>query len=65
MSIERNEGGFGYTAYCDFCSNDLDCGEVETFQEAVDVVKEDGWKIAKIKDGWTHKCGVCQLKEAE
>lgn len=47
-----------YIPICDCCGIELD--EEYTFNDAVDAMKADGWKIIK-KDGeWQNICPDCQ-----
>lgn len=51
---------FGYTASCDDCSHSDDYDETETFYEAVQHMKGDGWRIRRENDGtWHHTCPSC------
>ena len=59
MSIEREYGY--YTLYCDTCGDNQ---EVESFEDALDIVKNCGWKAKKINGDWEHICPDC-LKESE
>ena len=63
MTIERNEGGFGYIASCDHCSYSEDYPEAEGFIDTVEAIKEDGWLINKIDGQWDHKCPSCLAKK--
>ena len=64
MSIERLDGELGVV--CDHCGDELlesdvfDDHVTGDFQEFVDALKEDGWKI--LPDGvggWMHACPDC------
>lgn len=36
---------------------------MDSFLEAVNVIKEDGWLISKDEKGeWDHKCPSCRVK---
>ena len=53
-----------YNLQCDFCSNYVD--DFETFDDAVDWKKVEGWKSVYLGDGcWEDKCPDCIEKEAE
>ncbi len=43
---------------CDGCSDSHDL-DVETFQEAVDMVREMGWRISRQAETWMHWCKEC------
>jgi hypothetical protein len=59
MSIERNSAA-DYRLVCDYCEEAVDV-EFETFYEAVDYKKENGWKPVKDKDNdWQDLCPECQ-----
>ena len=60
MSIERE--GREFYVNCDFCSNDI-C-DYNSFQEAVEGKKVNGWKNVNIKGEWFDKCPVCQKGES-
>lgn len=57
-----NREGLGYNAQCDSCSYDEDI-DVDTFQEAVDEIKAQGWRISKTNEEWTHTCPDCLESE--
>lgn len=44
---------------CDECGDTFDTGR-EDFKEAVQAIKDDGWKFKKGDDGeWEHNCSQC------
>lgn len=48
----------GISLVCDIC--DFEVKDFETFGEAVDYKKDNGWKSKKIEDyGWIDKCPKC------
>ncbi len=47
-----------FIADCDLCSYSEDTGE-EDFYQAVDFIKESGWRITKEGDEWIHICPSC------
>ena len=54
MTIERE--GIGFIVECDKCSNYFNV-DSEFFQDAVDELKREGWKIRKDEnDEWIHIC---------
>lgn len=61
MSLEKL---ISFLAHCDFCSNVIDTDEYE-WQNAIDNMKKEGWKVYKEKNDWLHKCDACCGKEAE
>jgi len=57
MSIEPIEGSQVELA-CDICGYAVT--SFDSFQEAVDYKKEDGWKSQKHKGEWEDICPECQ-----
>jgi hypothetical protein len=58
MTITRE--GFGFNTSCDHCSHDEDLDNADTFQEAVDEIKSQGWRITRLANGeWDHTCPDC------
>lgn len=57
MSIEPIEGSQVELA-CDICGYTVT--SFDSFQEAVDYKKEDGWKSQKHKGEWEDICPECQ-----
>lgn len=58
MAIEREYGK--YALECDFCS---DCADekFDSFQDALDYQKENGWKSIPCGGGiWQNQCPGCQ-----
>lgn len=55
--------GFGYNAACDSCSYDEDMDNADNFQEVVDELKAQGWRIRRAGAGWEHTCPDCISKE--
>lgn len=61
--IERD--GRQFYVQCDYCCNQLPAMDnewYETFMEAVNDKKANGWKSVLIKGEWYDKCPVCQEK---
>lgn len=56
--IERDRD-IGFVASCDHCSH-TDELSADSFQEAVDEIKEDGWLITKPSGQWDHMCPSCR-----
>jgi hypothetical protein len=50
---------FGFIAECDSCSSEEDMPDAESFQEAVNQIKGQGWNIRKVGNDWTHVCPSC------
>ena len=53
-----NKGNYGYKLTCEICGYETD--GFDTFQEAVDYKKDEGWKSQKVADGWEDICPECQ-----
>ena len=47
-------------AECNGCEMTLDLDEYDDFYEAVEALKEDGWRIFKDGDDWVHYCPDCR-----
>lgn len=57
MTIEKQKGKFWFE--CDGCADILETDERD-FQTALDVLKSEGWRAIKGKDGeFEHKCSRC------
>ena len=54
--IENKNSNYELT--CDICGYSVT--GCDTFQEAVDYKKENGWKSQKVSDGWDDVCPDCQ-----
>ncbi len=50
-----------YIAVCDICDNET--GVFDTFQDAIEHMKNEGWKAHKTNDGWEHICPECKACE--
>jgi hypothetical protein len=46
------------TFECDRCGEVLNTAEGD-FQDALQTLRESGWKAKKIGDDWTHICDEC------
>ena len=57
MSVERQDGIVIFE--CDNCGEELDTDETE-FVDALDVLREEGWKAFKVSGDWVHHCGDCR-----
>ena len=56
MSIEREHGE--HVLYCDICDEEV---RLDTFGNAVDYKKENGWQSKKDSKGnWSDFCPDCQ-----
>lgn len=58
MAIEREYGRF--IPVCDNCLRSLD--PCDTFQDAVDECKENGWVNTKVNGEWQNRCPLCKPK---
>lgn len=47
-----------YIVYCDGCDKTLIEGV--SWREAVEAVKQNGWKFEKVDGEWEHYCPTCQ-----
>lgn len=48
-----------YVAECDFCSEYHETDE-DDFIEAVNAIKDEGWKVFKENGEWKHMCPSCR-----
>lgn len=55
MAIEKEYGKF--IPVCDGCLATLD--DCDTFQDAVDECKENGWRNVKVNGTWQNRCPKC------
>jgi hypothetical protein len=44
---------------CDYCSNDIEIDSGGDWQDMLNQIKEEGWKILKVNDEWKHACPDC------
>ncbi len=53
--------GNGYVFECDGCADVITCSNM-TFEEALEKIKEEGWKPVRReqKDIWEHYCEDCK-----
>lgn len=51
--------GITFVAICDHCPEDYDTEEDE-FYSAVEAMKREGWRVAKVQGQWDHTCPDCQ-----
>lgn len=56
--IDRDYGS--YYGVCDACGTATEA--YDDFQDALDGLKAEGWKITKIGDEWVHYCPTCAPK---
>jgi hypothetical protein len=47
-----------YVVACDNCDDELFTEELD-FEDAVQVLREEKWKSAKVKNEWEHYCPDC------
>lgn len=50
--------GIHFVACCDFCPDTFDTGEAG-WQDAIDAMKREGWRIFPEGREWRHKCPAC------
>jgi len=55
--LTRDKGEI--TVACDDCGSEEYSGVLD-FAEFIQWLKEQGWKIRKDGDVWTHTCGSCE-----
>lgn len=60
MAIQRDGGDVVFE--CDSCS-EWALTETDEFDQALDNIKRNGWKVSKIGDEWIHTCPDCQSKK--
>ncbi len=59
MTIQESDGM--RHVCCDGCSESEEVGGArDSFQEAVEAIKEMGWLIVHIEDEWKHFCVACR-----
>lgn len=51
---------FGFIAECDGCSSEEDMPDADSFQDAVQHIKSQGWTVRRVGYDWTHICPSCQ-----
>ena len=56
--IRKEKGEF--IAECEECGTEHAGGVIDQWSEFIADLKENGWKIAKDQDEWTHTCPDCQ-----
>lgn len=61
--IHRDGYNGPITFECDVCNNDLDT-ECDDFQDAINLLKEEGWVTRKINNEWFHLCSFDCQKQA-
>jgi hypothetical protein len=53
--IERDSfDGDIYEVSCDYCSEDIEIDSGGDWQDMLNQIKEEGWKILKVNDEWQH-----------
>ena len=53
--IDKN--GYSYMVVCDNCG---DGAEVETWDKALELMRDDGWQKKKNGNTWNHYCPECK-----
>lgn len=48
-----------YEISCDYCSTGSEEISTDYKSEAINQIKEDGWRIVKINNEFRHKCPDC------
>lgn len=61
MTVQSYRGHHGVT--CDSCSESTE--EFDSFDEAIQAIKDLGWKISREQGEWTHTCAGCLEKPQE
>ena len=56
MTLQRHDGNVSFT--CDQCGTEIDAEDarVETFDELVEALKDDGWTFKQVDGQWVHIC---------
>lgn len=57
MAIEREKGNIIFV--CNDCGERCET-EVDDFKEALEILKDEGWKYEKIDNEWEHLCPQCR-----
>ena len=54
-----------YDVYCDCvgCDNEERYNDMWVFQNVIEAMKNDGWKITKENGEWFHICPECKEKD--
>lgn len=61
MSIEYSHDLHEFYAYCDQCNQEVN-EDADTFQDAVNRLKELGWKMMPHDEIWYHFCSpICHF----
>ncbi len=58
MSIYKTDGFYSYSLACDNCGEELD-EQFDSFNDAVEAKKANGWKSKKVKGEWEDWCDKC------
>lgn len=59
MAIEKEYGK--YTPICDGCLDTLD--GCDSFEDAVQLCKDNGWQNVKVNGGWQNRCPNCRVQK--
>lgn len=58
--IERNYYGAPINVHCDSCSKAVEMG-TRNFAQALTIIKDAGWRVRRIDNGWFHFCRDCEV----
>ena len=62
--MSHEQLGDVHTWECDVCGTQCE-PEGDTFQEAWDEAKQDGWTAGRVNSEWVHRCPDCASLEPE
>lgn len=56
MTLQRHDGEVSFS--CDVCDTAIDADDagVDTFDELVEALKDDGWVFRQVDGQWVHFC---------
>lgn len=58
--IEKSDDFFeNFDVSCDCCSFDQEYLDVDSFDDLIDQMKQDGWRIIYVDGEFKHKCPLC------
>lgn len=58
-NVDRRSKDSEKVAECDGCGSEEYSGALD-FKEFVDWLRQQGWRISKVNDEWTHVCPNCK-----
>lgn len=62
--LEKIHKANGWVCHCDNCSEQLEMEGSSGFEEALEIMREEGWRPRHKNGEWIHLCPDC-LKESD